>query len=376
MTNPPTSDPGRVRDTNLLAVLDILRLTVPSTRADIARATGLSAPTVSEVVGDLVSAGVVRTGGRGPVTGGRRGGLVELIASSYVVAALDLSARRPVLGRVDLRGELVESSIAEVPESALESPDALVKWLGKLKRDRRVLGIGVAVPGISDPVEGKIEWSPRYGWRDVELRALIMKRWATGAVLVENDLNLAALGEHAASSETPRNMVMLGLRGGLGAGVIIDGALYHGSHNAAGEVGYLATDIHSTGSSRDFGPLEGAVFEQLRRAGVVAPGAPRLLQHAALQQPLPDASAAVVEDLLFHAALALATVLDPEAIVLGEELTALAPTLVPSLSHRLSEILPHPPSVVASQLGEMASLRGAGIATLRELAPSLRRLLS
>jgi hypothetical protein len=69
-------------------------------------------------------------------------------------------------------------------------------------------------------------------------------------------------------------------------------------------------------------------------------------------------------------------VLDPETIVLGQELTALVPHLPGSLQDRLGALLPHTPSIVASRLGELASLRGAGIATLSELAPSFRRLLS
>ena len=376
MNNPSTSDPTRARDINLLAVLDVLRAEGSSTRAGIARATGLSAPTISEVVSDLVAAGVVRQAGPGPATGGRRGGLVELIPASYVVAALDLSARRPLLAQVDLCGQLVESSIVRVPRRALTTPTALVRWLGGLDSDGRVLGIGVAVPGVTDPAAGRIEWSPRYGWRDVDLRDLLVAAGTTGTVLVENDLNLAAVGEHAASGDGSQNMAMLGLRGGLGAGLIVGGHLYHGSHHAAGEVGYLATSARPVGSSREFGPLEKAVFDELRRAGLADEGALQLVDEEALPTPLAAGSADVLEDLIFQAALALATVLDPEHIVLGQELTALVPHLPGALQGRLDPLLPHTPSIVASQLGELASLRGAGIATLRELAPSFRRLLS
>jgi predicted NBD/HSP70 family sugar kinase len=376
MSNPSTSDPTRARDINLLAVLDVLRAEGSTTRAGIARSTGLSAPTISEVVSDLVAAGVVRQAGQGPATGGRRGGLVELIPASYVVAALDLSARHPLLAQVDLCGQLVESSIVRVPRRALKTPAALVRWLGELDTDGRVLGIGVAVPGVTDPAAGRIEWSPRYGWRDVDLRDLLVAAGTTGTVLVENDLNLAAVGEHAASGDDSLNMAMLGLRGGLGAGLIVGGKLYHGSHHAAGEVGYLATSARPVGSSREFGPLEKAVFDELRRAGLADEGTLQLLDQEALPTPLPSRSADVLEDLIFSAALALATVLDPEHIVLGQELTALVPHLPGGLQARLDSLLPHTPSVVASQLGELASLRGAGIATLRELTPSFRRLLS
>jgi predicted NBD/HSP70 family sugar kinase len=376
MSNPSTSDPTRVRDVNLLAVLDVLRAEGSCTRAFIARATGLSAPTVSEVVSDLVSAGVVRLGGQGPATGGRRGDLAELIPASYVVAALDLSARRPLLGLIDLCGELVDGSIVEVPRKAIDSPDALVEWLAGHGPSERVLGVGIAVPGVTDPAAGRIEWSPRYGWRDVALRDLLLAGGIADTVLVENDLNLAAVGEHAASGDGSRNIAMLGLRGGLGAGLILNGTLYRGSHNSAGEVGYLTTDARPVTGSLEFGPLERAVFDQLRRAGVADEFGPHLLDPRALESPLAEEWAAALEDLVFHAALALTTVLDPESIVLGTELTSLVPRLPAAMADRMALLLPHPPSVVASRLGELASLRGAGIATLSHLAPSFRRLLS
>jgi predicted NBD/HSP70 family sugar kinase len=376
MANSSTAEPRNARDVNLVAVLDVLRTHGASTRAFIARATQLSSPTTSDVVADLVAAGVARIGSAGPATGGRRGGLVELIPDSYVVAAIDLSARRPFMGEVDLCGEVVDSSVVEIPGSALASPYALVDWVSGRPRDGRVVGMGVSVPGVTDPDAGRLEWSPRYEWRDVDLRDLVREAWPLDAVLIENDLNLAAVGEHAASATNGDNMVMLGLRGGLGAGVITGGKLYHGSHNSAGEVGYLALDRRTVASTREFGPLEGALFEQLRRAGLVDGQAPNLIDPSTLTKPLSPSLTQSVEDLLFQAALALSTALDPASIVLGEELVALVPNLPTSLRERLSSFLPHPPSVVPSRLGERASLRGAGIATLSELTPSLRRLLS
>jgi hypothetical protein len=104
--------------------------------------------------------------------------------------------------------------------------------------------------------------------------------------------------------------------------------------------------------------------------------APNLIDPSTLTKPLSPSLTQSVQDLLFQAALALSTALDPASIVLGEELVALVPNLPTSLRERLSSFLPHPPSVVPSRLGERASLRGAGIATLSELTPSLRRLLS
>lgn len=376
MTSSSTSDPTKVRDINLLAVVDVLRVEGASTRAGIARRTGLSAPTVGEVVSDLVAAEVVRIGGQGPATGGRRGGLVELIPDSYVVAALDLSARQPMIGRVDLCGDLIDGSTSHVPEQALQTPAALVEWLTHVVSEDRVLGLGISVPGVTDPVAGRAEWVPRLGWRDVELRTMLHEAGVNGTVLVDNDLNLAAVGEHASFDKAISSMAMIGLRGGIGAGLIVGNVLLRGSHNAAGEVGYLAARAHPVDGSPEFGSLERAVFEELRMAGVADPHLPHLVDLAGAHAGLSDQAVGRLEDLVLQVVLAVATVLDPESIVLGQELTALLPDLPVTLHDRLVELLPHAPAILPSRLGELASLRGAGIATLSEVAPSLRRLLS
>ncbi|MCW2839185.1 MAG: xylR [Aeromicrobium sp.] len=376
MSNPSTSGPTHVRDINLLAVLEVLRADGSSTRAEISRRTGLSSPTISDVVADLVSAGVVEIAKPGPATGGRRGGLVELVSDAYVVAVIDLSARRPLVGRVDLLGRLVESSVSEIPREALRSPLDLATWFGETYRDDHVIGLGISVPGVTDPANGRIEWAPRFGWRDVEMRDLFRLHGGIDGAVVENDLNLAAVGEHAASGGRDSNMVMLGLRGGLGAGVIVGGSLYRGTHNSSGEVGYLATGRQPLGSSQEFGALEGEVFEELRQAGLIKASDAYQLDDQEPRARPSEAARNALDDLIFQAVVAIATVLDPETIVIGAELTELLPDLSSSVQPRLAKILPHAPWIVDSQLGGLASLRGAGTVTLDALGPSFRRLLS
>jgi predicted NBD/HSP70 family sugar kinase len=352
-----TADRGHIRDVNLAAVIDALRRLGATTRAHIARETGLSAPTVSAVVTTLVEAGMVTTAGSGPATGGRRGDLYELRAHSRVVLALDLSSTPPRKALVDLRGDIVEGSAAELPKSALRSPGAFVRWVTRHAASLDgLVGIGVAVPGVTDPHTGTIEWAPSLGWRNVRLRDDLQGA-GTEVVVVDNDLNLASLGEHAFADEHVSDLVMLGLRGGLGAGVILDGALHRGVHFAAGEIGYLPVMPGRRGS-RDFGALEATLFDSLDEPAARDGAGPDLVE------------------LLSFACVAVAAVLDVAAIVLGEEILARGADLPRELAARLAEVLPHPPVVVPSKLGVDGTLRGAAVAVQREIMQDIRRLLA
>jgi predicted NBD/HSP70 family sugar kinase len=361
MSDVRTADRGYIREVNLRAVVETLRRRGAMTRAGIARETGLSGPTVSAVVTTLTEAGVVTPVGEGPATGGRRGDLYELNARSRTVLAVDLSSEPARHGLVDLNGGIVAGSLRAVPVAALRSPATFVRWLAKqASRLERVVGIGLAVPGVTDPLTGTIEWAPSLGWRDVRLLDEVRATVRTEVIVVDNDLNLAALGEHAFGEHDSSDLVMFGVRGGLGAGLILGGALHRGVHFAAGEIGYLPAPSGVRGS-RDFGPLETTLFDHMRAVG----------EDGAAD---PEPSSGIAE-VLASACLAVAAVLDVGVIVLGEEILRYGRSLDEELTGRLADVLPHPPAVIASRLGTDATLRGAAAAVHQQVNTDMRRLL-
>jgi predicted NBD/HSP70 family sugar kinase len=358
-----TADRGDIRDVNTRAVIEALTELGATTRAAIARETGLSAPTVSAVVSELAAAGLVSTAGSGPVTGGRRGEQLVLRASSRVVLSVDLSTSPPRQALVDLAGNIVAGSAEELPPSSVRSPGAFVRWAARrMSTLNGVIGIGVAVPGVIDWSTGTIEWAPSLRWRDVRLRAEL-EAAVPGVVRVDNDLNLASLAEHAFAGERVSDLVMLGLRGGLGAGVILDGSLHRGVHFAAGEVGYLPVSPGRYGS-RDFGALETALFAHLPDRGQRSTG-----DDAAV-----DAGPDIVA-LLAFACLSVAALLDVAVIVLSEEILRFGPDPVAQIGRLLAEVLPHSPTVLPSRLGADGTLRGAAVAVHKEVLEDVRRLL-
>jgi DNA-binding Lrp family transcriptional regulator len=347
-----TADRGSVREVNLRAILQCLRELAPTTRAELARATGLSAPTVSVLVSELERAGIVGDGGVGPSTGGRRGALLDLNASAREVLVVDVSTQPAQFAFTNLRGEIVPRSAGTVPDSAMRTPDHLVSWIStKLRSKQHVIGIGVAVPGVTDPETGFVEWAPSLQWREIDLGARL-KAAGDRIVVVENDLNLATLGEYAFAAEDLGDVIMLGLRGGFGAGLIINGSLHRGAHNAAGEIGYLPYPGQSRG--HDFGALEAALFTELRDA--------------------PQDEEKIAE-LIGFACIALGAVLDINTIILGHDITSRCPGAPTLTTAQLATALVHPPRVIYSALGDQASLRGAGVAVQHILSTDVRRVL-
>jgi hypothetical protein len=359
-----TADRGHIRDVNMLAVIEALTELGATTRAAIARETGLSAPTVSAVVSELAEAGLVTTAGSGPVTGGRRGEQLVLRAGSRVVLSVDLSTSPSRQALVDLAGNIVAGSVDELPASSLRSPEAFVRWAARrMSSLGGVIGIGVAVPGVIDWLTGTIEWAPSLGWRDVRLRTELEAAVPGTVGVVDNDLNLASLAEHAFAEERVPDLVMLGLRGGLGAGVILGGQLHRGVHFAAGEIGYLPVSPGSYGS-QDFGALETAMFAELGEPGQRAAG-----------NAAPEAGPGIMA-LLSFACLSVAALLDVAVIVLSEEILHYGTDPVAQIGQVLADVLPHSPTVLPSRLGADGTLRGAAVAVHQEVHEDIRRLLA
>jgi predicted NBD/HSP70 family sugar kinase len=217
----------------------------PASRADLARTTGLTRVTVSDLVGELIAEGLVEELG---VPAQSRVGkppiLVGLAADSAHIVALDLSVDDTMTGAViNLAGEV--KARRELTLAGLKGDDAVAvvhRLAAELigLADRPVLGVGVGSPGVVD-AEGTIIAAPNLGWADVPLAAGLREAFGL-PVFVANDANAAVLGEHTFGDTGDGGLMVIRVGTGVGAGLVLEGTLLQGSRGAAGEIGHVVVD--------------------------------------------------------------------------------------------------------------------------------------
>lgn len=211
-------------------------------RADLARMTALTRATVSEVTADLIRRGLVGEVGQGPTSIGRTPTLLSVLPDSHQVVGIDIAESELRGALVNLHGEIRERIVVPLAD---RSGDALVNLvydtIDTLVRHATspLLGIGVGTPGLVDPISGEIREAVNFGLHNTPLRAYLQTRYDM-PVHVENDCHLAALAEYT-FGRWPQadNIVVLLVRRGIGAGIILNGQLISGDGGGAGEVGHL-----------------------------------------------------------------------------------------------------------------------------------------
>ena len=373
-----TATASLMRRINRSAVLNLLRTESPIARSEIARRLGLSLPTVMRIIDDLVREDLVCFQGSEP-SGGRRRLLLEFKGSAHAVIGVDLGGTKMYGIVSDLNGQIHHEVRLPWqdnggPEHALESLYTLLEQLIALAQTggRKIRGIGIGAPGVTLSASGTVVWAPSLGWRDLPLRQMLSERFSL-PVFVENDVNVAALGEFGFGVErnTP-NMVCVAIGTGIGAGLIIEGKLYRGHNQGAGEIGYFLPDISFLGRRYEgFGALE-----ELASGNGIARRAQQLLNaqgDALANHPLtaedvfhyaragyPWAQTIIDEtvDYLSQALAAVGALLDPEVIVLGGGVVQSADLLIEPIRQRLQGAIPFVPRIVASNLGPRAVVMG------------------
>jgi len=211
-------------------------------RADVARATRLTRPTVSSVVASLIEKGLVEETGRGPSSGGKPPILLSVVDDVRQVVSIDLASSDFKGALVNLRGQVQHRALLSLQgqdgSAALDLVYRLVDALVEAA-NRPLLGIGVGTPGLVDASNGVVHQAVNIGWRGLPLRSLLQRRYGL-PVSVANDCHAAALAEYTfGGGEGAGDLVVISVGWGIGAGIILNGQLFHGSPFGAGEVGHV-----------------------------------------------------------------------------------------------------------------------------------------
>jgi predicted NBD/HSP70 family sugar kinase len=233
--------PEHARGHNRSLVLQSLYRSGRVSRADLARSTGLTRVTISDLVAELIAEGlVVELGQRDDARPGKPAVLLDVDRSATQIIGVDLSEHAVFRGAVlDIDGRILDA--VEIELGGSRGQDATEKVLTLVDRlvalaTAPVLGIGIGSPGIVD-AEGTVAAAPNLGWTDEPLQRLLAQR--TGLpVFVANDANVAVLAEHG-FADAQGDMMLVKVGHGVGSGLLVAGALVFGSRFAAGEIGQV-----------------------------------------------------------------------------------------------------------------------------------------
>jgi len=386
---------------NRTLVFERIRASGGISRAELARQTGLTPSSVTNIVKELSGLGLITEGGFLESSGGRPPALLKInaqwgfivgvyLARSWISARLtDLNLGTAVSRRTEA------SSLADPVEITVPALLSLIQELisdADVPRDK-IIGIGICAPGPLDPHEGVFTTVPNFpGWNDVPLRRIIEEKTGVMAIL-DNDATASALAEKWFGVAKEMNTFVYVLADtGLGGGIVIDGELYHGQHDIGGEIGHTTIDLHgprcgcgNVGCLELYGSPH-AIVGQVRE--VIRAGRESLIQTwigedldrltfetivQAAQQGDDVALAAIhgMSEALAIGVINLMHSLDPEAILIGGRAGLAGDLLFDTIDAVIRERCLSKESreipILPSQLGAEAPITGALCLVLREV---------
>lgn len=316
--------PGLLRQLNDRTVLEVLLAEGATSRGDLATRTGLSKPTVAEVIGRLEGSGLLVDGGETVGRPGPNGRRYDVDPARCAGLGVTVEPRGVRAELVDARGTVLATA------SSRPGKDSAAGVVGGLLAEltaatgvaaARVHDVVIAVPGSYDADADQVRHADRVpAWTVPGLSASIGARLAPGTRLaIDNDANLALVAESAATQDSARTRALLWLGAGVGLAAEIDARPYRGASGGAGEIGYVPVPAEGGGQA-EFQDLVGAaaVVRLAAAHGVPGRAAPDVVARAA--SAADPGSSAFLDELAVRIALGLTivvAVLDPGTVVLG-----------------------------------------------------------
>jgi predicted NBD/HSP70 family sugar kinase len=381
--NGQAARPQLIRALNEQLLLSHIRQVGPCSRADLARISGLSKPTVSQALANVERSGLVRIAGQRTGVPGRSALLYEIRPDAGFVLGLDIGQNYLRGALADLTGEIRAKHSARTKASSARGRVAeLIGLADSLCADAGVARGAITQtvigsPGVYDPRRGAMALTGGLAGMLSRPAALAGLREAFGPDLVlENDVDAAALAEQARGHGREfSSFAFVWIGTGIGLGLVLDGRLHRGAHGVAGEIAYMPISEPQGADEQDArrrGTLEAAgsapaVVRAARRAGMRGPvSALRVFEAAARGDERAAAVVAAEARLVAKAISAVVTVVDPALVVLGGGIGQ-APGFAAAVTAELRGLAPVLPEVRVSALGTDAVIDGC-LASGAELA--------
>ncbi|WP_391209591.1 ROK family transcriptional regulator [Psychrobacillus sp. L4] len=240
-----------MKSVNKSIILNKIRTDAPISRAQIAKDTKLTPPTVSSIVKELIEQGLVKESVLGESQGGRKPTLLLINNQGFSIIGIDAGPEMIECVLTDLSGNIMQrnSSMLTIPITNDQFLDTLKACIRNVLEatssdSKDVIGIGVAMHGVVDVEKGTSLIAPILGLTNIPIKEELEKEFDL-TVKVENDARAMALGESWFGDHGKLDsMLAVNIGHGVGAGLVVNGKLYHGAHDIAGEVGHMTIDLH------------------------------------------------------------------------------------------------------------------------------------
>lgn len=356
-------------------LLTLIRDGAVRTRRDVQAITGLSRATVAQRIERLLQAGYIDETATAASTGGRPAALLRFNDQHGYILAADLGATRARFALLDLAGRVLaeqscDLAIGDGPQIVLDCCERIFEQLlaGASVAREAVCGVGLGVPGPVEYEAGLVRQPPIMpGWDGFPIAEHLSKTWPV-PVLVDNDANLMALGEHNAHYPGSPATVLVKVSTGIGCGVVINGRVYRGIDGGAGDIGHVRLHGHDDarcmcGAHGCLAAVAsgGAIAAGLNRAGVPAAGSRDVVRHLAAGQPDAVRLARAAGQLLGEVLATVVCLLNPQAVVIAGDLaeTNFVAGVREELYRRALPRATRHLNVTTSRLRDKAGLHGA-----------------
>lgn len=382
------SDAERIFPSASTGAGDIFQLLLDGqarTKADLVHLTGLARSTVSTRVDALLTAGLLVPAGEAASTGGRPPSRVAFNPRAGIVLAVDLGASHATVALADLGGRILDSrthplDIASGPEPVLDRMLTEAQTLlAELDAPASTLvGVGIGVPGPVEHSTGRPYNPPIMpGWDRFDIPGYVQRTFDV-PVLVDNDVNVLALGEQTTSFPDTTDLIFVKVATGIGAGIIAGGRLQRGAQGSAGDMGHVrvphsAESTHAADEERDLEDLASgsAIAASLRAQGIDAESSGDVTElvrngNAAAIEALRQAGRDVGEVLA-----TVVNLLNPSIVILGGSIARAGEHLLAGVREvvyrRSIPLATQHLAIVQSPTGERAAVLGAAIMVAREV---------
>lgn len=366
-----TTEPDRPGD-----LLNLIRTGRARTRGELGEVTGLARSTVAQRIDALIDAGLVVEVGGAPSTGGRPPSLLGFNADAGLILAADLGATHSRIAVCNLLAETLAETTAEIDINS--GPDEVLGWLeetfdGLLADIRRspgeVRGIGMGVPGPVDYAHGVAVNPPiMAGWHMHPIKDRFASRYGA-PVLVDNDVNIMALGEYWVMEPKVDDFVFVKVGTGIGSGLILGGVLHRGASGAAGDIGHVRASsddvVCRCGNNGCLEALAGgaAIAARLSHSGVEASGSRDVVRLVERGNELATRSVRDAGRLIGQVLASMVNLLNPSMIMIGGDLAKAEQQLLAGIREvvyqRSTTLSTTDLSIIVSSLGDRSGVIGA-----------------